>query len=225
MATGGSVIAIKYEGGVVMASDTLLSYGSMSKVPNVPRSVIIGKYTAVCASGDYADFQDVVAGLEDVCRGEALDGTPEDSDSISPFEVFTYLQRVLYNKRSNFEPALCTFVVIGSKPGEQPFLGTIDSIGTHWTCEYAGTVFGKHFAVPILRQEVETRGMPKTRDEAIVLLEGCMRVLFYRECRTMNRIQMADASADGVVLSDPYTLDTQFEYEGFHFDKTAIIKS
>eukprot|EP00759_Apiculatamorpha_spiralis_P051121 PhF_6_TR5119/c0_g1_i1/m.7254/K02736/PSMB4; 20S proteasome subunit beta 7 len=222
MASGGSVIAVKYNGGVVMASDTLLSYGSLAKVPNVPRSVIIGKRTAVCANGDYADFQNIVDSLEGVYRDLQLD---RDGDQLGPTQVFTYLQRVLYQKRSDMEPALCTFVVVGwNKGANQPFLGVIDDIGTHWTADYAGTVFGQHMAVPLLRAQVEEKGLPKTRDDAIVLLEQCMRVLFYRECRTINRIQVVDASPAGVVISDPYVLDTNWEYEGFHFNKTAIIE-
>ena len=222
MASGGSVIAVKYQGGVVMASDTLLSYGSMAKVPNVPRSVIIGTQTAVCANGDYADFQNVVSGLEATYQELLMDG---EGDTFGPLQVFTYLQRTLYHKRSKFEPALCTFVVIGvsKAPGSRPFLGVVDDIGTHWTADYAGTVFGQHMAVPILRSYIETKGtLPPTRDDAIALLEECMRVLFYRECRTINRIQVTDASSTAVVMSDPYVLPTQWEYEGFHFSKTAL---
>ena len=38
------------------------------------------------------------------------------------------------------------------------------------------------------------------------LLEDCMRVLFYRDCRALNRIQIAKATAEGTVVSDPYTV-------------------
>lgn len=38
------------------------------------------------------------------------------------------------------------------------------------------------------------------------LLEDCMRVLFYRDCRALNRIQIAKATVEGTVVSDPYTV-------------------
>lgn len=33
-----------------------------------------------------------------------------------------------------------------------------------------------------------------------------MRVLFYRDCRSLNRIQIAKATAEGTIISDPYTV-------------------
>lgn len=33
-----------------------------------------------------------------------------------------------------------------------------------------------------------------------------MRVLFYRDCRALNRIQIAKATVEGTVVSDPYTV-------------------
>lgn len=42
------------------------------------------------------------------------------------------------------------------------------------------------------------------------LLEDCMRVLFYRDCRALNRIQIAKATVEGTVVSDPYTVRTMY---------------
>lgn len=36
-----------------------------------------------------------------------------------------------------------------------------------------------------------------------------MRVLFYRDCRALNRIQIAKATAEGTVVSDPYTVSRE----------------
>lgn len=40
------------------------------------------------------------------------------------------------------------------------------------------------------------------------LLEDCMRVLFYRDCRALNRIQIAKATVEGTVVSDAYTVSS-----------------
>jgi len=35
-------------------------------------------------------------------------------------------------------------------------------------------------------------------------------VLFYRDCRALNRIQIAKVTSEGSVVSDPYDLETEW---------------
>jgi 20S proteasome subunit beta 7 len=43
-----------------------------------------------------------------------------------------------------------------------------------------------------------------------------MRVLFYRDCRALNRIQIAKVDQEGdVLISEPYELDTQWDSASF----------
>jgi 20S proteasome alpha/beta subunit len=56
--TGSSVLGIKFNGGVAIASDTLASYGSMARF-TVERLKSFGKYTIVGASGEISDFQHI----------------------------------------------------------------------------------------------------------------------------------------------------------------------
>lgn len=51
------MLALKFDGGIVMSADTLGSYGSLARFPNCPRLVTVNKNILVGASGDYADFQ------------------------------------------------------------------------------------------------------------------------------------------------------------------------
>lgn len=220
MTTGGSVIALKYNGGVLMASDTLLSYGSLAKFPNIPRIKIIGKFSAVCATGDYADFQMVTRDLEEMVNRHTMYA---EVDDLTPKETFCYLHRTVYSKRSKMEPCLCQFVFIGSHGGE-PFLAGLDAVGTRWEDTCVATGYGAHIAIPLLRKAVETHPNGLTRAEASEVLKSCLRVLFYRECRTINKFQMADASNDGVTISEPFEVPTEWELEGFSFEKTAIIR-
>ena len=37
-----------------------------------------------------------------------------------------------------------------------------------------------------------------------------MRVLFYRDCRALNRIQIAKATVEGTVVSDAYTVRRKY---------------
>lgn len=220
MASGGSVIGIKYNGGVIIAADTLLSYGSLAKWPNIPRIKVVGSYSAVCATGDYADFQEMSSGLVNNVQRKTMYSNVQE---LTPREVFCFLHRKLYDKRCNFEPYMCQFVLMGYHGGES-FLGVVDDIGTRWEDECVATGYGAHIALPLLRQALENKPGGLSRDEAQAVVMDCLRVLFYRECRTINKFQIADATAKGVTIGEPFMVDTNWELEGYAFNKTAIIR-
>lgn len=214
------MIAIKYNGGVLMAADTLLSYGSLAKWPNIPRIKLLGSYSAVCATGDYADFQMMTKKVEDNIQRQQL---YHDTDELSPQDVFCYLHRSMYQKRCDFEPCLCQFVFIGNRDGES-FLGGVSDVGTRWEDDCVATGYGGHIAIPLLRQALEKKPQGLSRAEAEELIKDCLRVLFYRECRAINKFQIADASNGVVKISEPFDVSTNWELEGFCFEKTAIIR-
>ena len=220
MASGGSVIGVKYDGGVLLAADTLLSYGSLAKWPNIPRLVILGQFSAICATGDYADFQDVTKGLQEEIQAELV---VDDGMTMGPTELFSLLHRTMYKKRCDFEPALCQFVFIGSRNGET-LLGGVDDIGTKWVDDCVSTGYGAHVCNPLLRRALEVKNGKLTRDEALAVVQDCLKILFYRECRAINKFQIADASNSRVLISEPFSVDTKWDFEGFSFEKTAIIR-
>jgi 20S proteasome subunit beta 7 len=47
------------------------------------------------------------------------------------------------------------------------------------------------------------------------LLESCMKVLFYRDCRTINKYNIAKVTKSGVEISKPYVLPTKWDYKRF----------
>lgn len=53
--------------------------------------------------------------------------------------------------------------------------------------------FGAHLAVPLLRRAVPNEAAVEgiTRERAIELIEECMKVLFYRDARSMNKYTMS----------------------------------
>lgn len=55
--TGTSVLGIKYAGGVMLAADTLGSYGSLARFTDLRRIRRVGDYTLIAGSGEYSDFQ------------------------------------------------------------------------------------------------------------------------------------------------------------------------
>ena len=57
MVTGASVLGIIYNDGVMIAADTLGSYGSMACYFNNQRVMKVNDRTMLGAGGDVADFQ------------------------------------------------------------------------------------------------------------------------------------------------------------------------
>lgn len=57
--------------------------------------------------------------------------------------------------------------------------------------------------------------------EARALLEDCMRVLWYRDTRALNRITLAKMTGEGAVISEPYSVDTKWDFRSFVAPKAA----
>jgi 20S proteasome subunit beta 7 len=211
--TGTSVLGIKYDGGVMLAADTLCSYGSMAKYKDARRIKAVKK-TLIGGGGEYSDFQAVIDMLEaDALEEECTSSSLYDVHASNAKETWNYLRAVMYNRRNKMNPLWNDLVVAGLDASGTPFLGWVDKIGTTFEDNLVATGFGSYLAIPLLREKYR----PDLQEgEARALLEDCMRVLFYRDCRAINRIQIAKVNQEGEILvSDPYELDTQWDAASF----------
>jgi 20S proteasome alpha/beta subunit len=68
------------------------------------------------------------------------------------------------------------------------FLGYVDLLGTTYSAPTLATGYGAYIAQPLLRKSVEGREDTLTEEEAMKILEGCMKVLFYRDARSLNKV-------------------------------------
>jgi len=96
-----------------------------------------------------------------------------------------------------------------------PFLHVhkhIHPTGTAYEENFIATGFGAYLAIPLIREKW-TEDMEE--GEARALLEECLRVMFYRDCRASNRIMIAKASAEGTVVSEPYEISHDWETANF----------
>eukprot|EP01102_Stenamoeba_stenopodia_P006985 TRINITY_DN1952_c0_g3_i2.p1 TRINITY_DN1952_c0_g3~~TRINITY_DN1952_c0_g3_i2.p1 ORF type:complete len:257 (-),score=62.24 TRINITY_DN1952_c0_g3_i2:131-901(-) len=203
--TGTSVLGIKYAGGVMIAADTLISYGSLARFRNISRLANVGKYTVIGATGEYSDFQNIKVLLDELLTE---DFCHDDGHSLSPKEIHSYLSRVMYNRRNRFNPYYNQLVVGGVKGGKS-FLGYVDLVGTTFEENYIASGYGSYLALPLIRKAWKE---DLTEEEAKKLLEDCLKVLFYRDARSLNKIQIAKIDATGWSISAPYSLPTQWEY-------------
>ena len=101
-----------------------------------------------------------------------------------------------------------------SSGNSRTYLGYTDLFGTTYTDNYVATGFGAHFAYPLLRKGYEELGgADMTQDVAQKLLADTMRVLFYRDCKTINKITFGVVDERGTNISDPISVKTDWNLE------------
>jgi len=112
--TGTSVLALKYAGGVMLAADTLGSYGSLARYTELRRLRAVGPYALLGAGGEYSDFQKILDMLDDATTSEA---ELDDGCRMGAPELHAYLTRVFYARRNKGNPFYNTLLVAGFRDG------------------------------------------------------------------------------------------------------------
>ena len=75
------------------------------------------------------------------------------------------------------------------------FLSYVDLLGTTYTASTLATGFGAYIAQPLLRKAVEGYEDVLTAEQAQKILEDCMRVLFYRDARSLDKVRTSISMA------------------------------
>jgi len=99
--TGASILGIKYKDGVMLAGDTLASYGTLARFADVKRVVPAGKFTLVGGSGDYSDFQQIIKILDELTTADEIE---DDGSLLFLHSIYSYLDRVMYGRRNKMDP-------------------------------------------------------------------------------------------------------------------------
>lgn len=113
--TGTSILGIKFDGGVLVAADLLGSYGSMAALRNLPRVFKVNDQTVIAGSGDYADYQLL---LDVIKKRVNSDYCANDGYVYKPKELYSWCTRVLYNRRSSFNPLWNRLAIAGIEDGK-----------------------------------------------------------------------------------------------------------
>lgn len=206
LVTGTSVLGIAYDGGVIIAADLLASYGSMAQLRNMERVFKVNDNCAIGASGDLADF----AFLHDIIKDKVnTDHCLNDGYTLQPKALFSWCTRVLYNRRTKFNP-LWNRLVIGGWQEEKPFLGTIDLLGNAYEETCIATGYGSYLAVPLMREYVEKSKGKITEAQARDIIDRCMKLLYYRDGRAYDKYSMAIITKDGVKVEELKELKTNW---------------
>jgi len=206
--TGTSVLAIKFKDGVIIAADNLASYGSLARFKDIQRLHPVGTHTVIGAGGDMSDFQHIQHDLDSLTISEFAQS---DGHTLGPGEIYEYLSRTMYARRSQMNPLWNSILVGGWKDGES-FLGYVDLLGTTYTAATLATGYGAYIAQPLLRKAVEGREHELTEEEGTKIIEESMKVLFYRDARSLNKYQIAVVTEKGVSISDSKFSDTEWAF-------------
>jgi hypothetical protein len=95
------VIGIKYQDGVMMAADTLASYGSLARYKDVRRIKIIGDKTLIGASGEISDFQSIICTNKTLIKTmDSLERRPKFIPIYAPSCTIAEIREILCGTRS-----------------------------------------------------------------------------------------------------------------------------
>ncbi|KAF2474583.1 proteasome endopeptidase complex, beta subunit [Lindgomyces ingoldianus] len=206
--TGTSVVAAKFKDGVVIAADNLASYGSLARFTDVKRLRKFNDEVVVGFGGDVSDMQYLDRLLNSLDIRENYSNT---ESSLNAKNLHTYLSKVMYKRRSDFNPLWNHLLIAGLDGDAKPFLASADLLGTTFSSPTLATGFGAHLAQPIMRRTIpdEAAVQNVSKDDAISLVKECMKVLFYRDARSMDKYSIAIITKAGVELTEDERLENQ----------------
>ncbi|KAL6709772.1 Proteasome subunit beta type-7 [Coniothyrium glycines] len=208
--TGTSVVAAKFKDGVVIAADNLASYGSLARFTDVKRLRKFNDEVVVGFGGDVSDMQYLDRLLNSLDIREHYNSSDKETQ-LHAKNLHTYLAKVMYSRRSKLDPLWNHLLVAGLDGEEKPFLASVDLLGTTFSSPSLATGFGAHLAQPILRTLLpdEASVQNVTKEQAVEKVKECMKVLFYRDARSMDRYSIAVITKEGVELNEDVKLENQ----------------
>ncbi|KAI5291652.1 Proteasome subunit beta type-7, partial [Ascosphaera acerosa] len=207
--TGTSVVAVKFDKGVVIAADNLASYGSLARYRDVERLHVFDESSVVGFGGDVSDMQHLKRLLNSL---DIRENYSTYKHALNAQNLHTYLSKVMYKRRSELDPLWNQLLVAGVGNDGKPFLSSVDLLGTTFSAPHLATGFGAHLAIPILRKRFPEDERPLasiSQEEAVAAVRECMKVLFYRDARSMDEYSIAVVTQEGVELKKNERLERE----------------
>ena len=115
---GTSVLACKYADGVMIATDTAISYGGSKKFKSACRVHPLGEEGLVACSGEMADFEEIKRLFDEKYEADIIES--DGCTFLHPNDYFNWMARHIFNKRSKGDPLWVTMLVggVNKKTGE-----------------------------------------------------------------------------------------------------------
>lgn len=184
------------------------SYGSLARFTNVKRIRVFDDSAIIGFSGDISDMQYINRLLDSI---DIRENYSSNGNTLNAKNIHMYLSKVFYRRRSQINPLWNHILVAGFDADGKPFLSSADLLGTAYSAPHLATGFGAHLAIPILRrlfpEEVPIENI--TKEEAIKAIKECMKVLFYRDARSLDQYTLAVITKDGIEIHEDQRLENQ----------------
>ncbi|CAF1128333.1 unnamed protein product [Adineta steineri] len=191
--TGSSVAAFTFKDGVILAADILGSYGSLAKYRNHPRIHQVNDKTVLAVSGDLSDADYIKEAIDTKVDEDIVQ---EDGGEMTPLALYSWCTRLMYHRRTKFNPLLTSIIVAGME-NKEPFLGRINDKGSAYKEFLIMTGIGNHLAQGWIRTILENSNK-LNKDQAEQLMDRIIKQLFYRDCRAFARYRVCIVTNDGV---------------------------
>ncbi|EDW75169.1 uncharacterized protein Dwil_GK19842 [Drosophila willistoni] len=200
MATHGpSFLGIRFDKGIIFASNTLVAYYSMLRYPNAQRIFKISENILLTGSGDFPDIQS----LKRLIDSKMIVEECYKDRKVSPRAVATWLTRILYYRRCQMDPYFVAMGVGGLDEDNTPFLASVDKRGCCYEDYVVASGFVLHMAMPMVRER-----KPYYRDltarEAAELVRTSMEVVFYRDCYAIDTYAVGICTDDYCGIQGPF---------------------
>lgn len=151
--------------------------------------------------------------LTELSIDEAYEDPSSDSKAgqLNAANLHKYLQKLLYKRRNDFDPLWNQLLIAGFDGDSKPYLASVDLRGTSFTSPSLATGFGSALAQPIMRRYAATEedAARLSREEAVEVVKECMKVLYYRDARSLDRYSIAVVTKEGVELKEDEQLEKQ----------------
>lgn len=140
------------------------------------------------------------------------DGEKQPNNTLNAKNLHTYLSKVMYKRRTDMNPLWNAILVAGLDGQNRPFLASVDLLGTTFAAPTLATGYGSYLAQPLLRKVVEDEKDVEnvSREQAEGAVREALKVLFYRDARSMDRFSIAVISKEGgIELKEDEKLEGQ----------------
>lgn len=156
------------------------------------------KTTVLGIGGDVSDMQYLDRLLNSL---DVIENYGSSGHDLNANNIHTYLSKVMYKRRSDMNPLWNQVIVAGLDGNKKPFLSSVDLLGTTFSAPTLATGFGAHLAQPLLRKLVDNEAMVDSvsQENAIAAVKECMKVLFYRDARSLETYSIAVVTEQGGV--------------------------
>ncbi|KAH8271419.1 hypothetical protein KR018_009562 [Drosophila ironensis] len=206
--TGASVLGIRYDEGVMVSADTLVSYGNMARFQTIDRVFKVNKNIVLGGSGDFADVQALKRNIE---QKTIQDYCHNDNIMLKPRALARWMTRLLYNRRSRMRPLLVDLVVGGVGVGGEPYLANVDMRGRAFDDFVVATGFARHLALPVVR-DAKPPHREFTYQECSDTIHKCMELLYYRDTRNNAQYTVGICSTKKCDIEGPFEVAQNWTY-------------